>query len=160
MSAYLSVKPEEHTLYVSTPAKDLIPFHKHSLVVATTSCPVPRIRHLPDNYRIIWQDDEKENIPPEMSHDTNDSKKLTAQTSKKVSVKTPKKPLRKSSKLNPSKKRKRQVSTSSESSAEEKVLLKTQSQEDSSSSEDDVEKNRVYIGSSSSEDEDFNMYYE
>ena len=152
--------PEEHTLYVSTPAKDLIPIQNHELVVATTSYPVPRIRHLPENYRVLWTEEEKENIPPKKPTLKEETKPTSSKTSKKKGNKAPKNPLRTLSSNKKEKKRKRKATTSSESSAEEQVLLKTQSQDSFSSSEDDLEKNKVYtIGSSSSEDEDFNMYY-
>ena len=147
--------PEEHIIHVSTPAKDLIPIHNHELVVATTSVPVPRIRNIPDNYRTLWDEKEKENIPPQMTHPKKEKRPSTAKHPKKPVKKAPKKPLR-----NPPSLKKRKVTSSSESSAEEPLLNKTQPQEDDSSSEDDLEKNRMYIGSSSSEDEDFNMYYE
>ena len=151
--------PEEHILHVSTPAKDLIPIYNHELVVATTSTPVPRIRNIPDNYRTLWEDNQKENIPPKMTH-TNEKQSSTSKSPKKAVKRAPKKPLRNPPSLKREKTRKKKVSSSSESSAEELISGKKEPSENESSSENDLDKNRVYIGSSSSEDEDFNMYYE
>ena len=138
--------PEDHILYVSTPAKDLIPIKEHQLVVATTKCPVPRIRSLPENYRINLEEEEnKENIPP--------TKHGKASTSIKNQNHPHNKRARKALQTQqPTQKRekskKRKVSSSSETSAEDSNL----------SSEDDIDKNKVIIESSSSEDEDFNIY--
>ena len=135
--------PEDHILHVSTPSKDLLAIKEHELTVATVNVPVARIRSMPNNYRLMLNSEEnKENIPPEKTATSKAKKKI--HPSKVLQAKVLR---QKSKKEKPTRKRKKE--TSSESSAEE---------EEEISSEDDVEKNRVLIGTSSSEDEDFNIY--
>ena len=136
--------PEEHILHVSTPAKDLLPLKDHELVVATTDVPVPKIRSIPTNYRLQFdKTDNKENIPPGSSEPTPKKGKTSKKEKPKEVLQTQK---QRKYRNPPTLKRKKE--SSSETSAEE----------GENSSEDDIEKNRIEIGSSSSEDEDFNVY--
>ena len=136
--------PEEHILHVSTPAKDLLPLKDHELVVATTDVPVPKIRSIPTNYRLQFdKTDNKENIPPGSSEPTPKKGKTSKKEKSKEVLQTQK---QRKYRNPPTLKRKKE--SSSETSAEE----------GENSSEDDIEKNRIEIGSSSSEDEDFNVY--
>ena len=140
---------EEHILYVSTPAKDLIPFRDHKISVATEKLPVPKIRTLPENYRLKWEQDPGPDDKPSSSKQKVSKKE---NSEKEISEKQPKRKRKTITRTPPTlkqeKKRKSKKDSSSESSENESEVI--------DSSSDDTEKNKaIIVGSSSSEDEDF-----
>ena len=123
--------PEDHTLHVSTPYKDLMMIKDHKYEVATSTIPVPRIRSLDENYRL------KLDIGQSRKSEASDKRKS------KNSIKPPAAP----------KKRKRKVSSEKEESEHD---IELNDEMENSSSEDETTKNEaIILGSSSSEDEDF-----
>ena len=124
--------PEDHILHVSTPVKDLIPIRDFKYTVDTILIPVPRIRSLPENYRLNLEEQPQTNSEaetPSTSKPKPKKKSLAKEKSKKPVTKT--------------RKRKRE---SSESSVQDT---------DKSSSDEELTQPKILIGSSSSEDEDF-----
>ena len=128
----------DQIIYASTEAKDLIPFKDQKLTVATVNTPVPKIRTLPENYRLKWEKDSSPNKQPKKTP----PKKDTEQKRKRKTI------TRAPPTLKKEKKGKNKKESDSESSEND-------SENDSSS--DETEKNQaVIIDSSSTEDEDFN----
>ena len=119
--------PEEHILHVSTPANDLMAIREYQYPISTKDIPVPRIRSLQSNYRLNW--DKKTTTKSEAPEIKPKKRKST--------------PKKKESKVT---KKKQKVSSSEES----------QSEDEPSSSDDETENRKaIILGSSSSEDEDF-----
>ena len=119
----------DYILHVSTPHKDWIPFKDHKLLAAAKDIPVPRIRSIPEQYRMMLNREQNTDEVLDSPGAKSKDKK-----SKKRKQREPIKTLIK----------KRKETSSEESSSPE------------SSSEDETTKNVVHITSSTSEDEDFN----
>ena len=125
----------DHILHVSTMYKDWIPFKDLQLQAAAQNTPVPKIRSLPEQYRMMLdrtQDEDKS--PSHMTPSTSKGAKSKDKISKKRKLKEP---------IKKQKKKRRETSSEESSSSE-------------SSSDDETTKNVVHITSSTSEDEDFN----
>jgi len=126
---------EDHILHVSSPVKDLIPIRDYKYTVATKDIPVPRIRSLPENYRV--------NLEPYKNPSQSESEKVIKS---KPKPKPAKKSLAKEKIKKPVSKKRKKKQSSSESSEQES---------EKSSSDGELTQPKILIGSSSSEDEDF-----